>query len=325
MSEVTTPIRPLGANLDPVVRDSVMSAFGAAGADLSTVAFDGAFEAKRADGISFFSLRSAERDFIRAEGSRLIKSRRGITLSGVLAPIKQRTGICNGCSFSMAAWLSWVYRFVNSGTGPVPREVSFAAAYLGSRAGLRGDNGAYPSHAAKLFHDLGILPIDAPGKRNLREMTTSQQEDVAIWLRDDPVFEQSWLDAMSELRCRVMSPRSSASLLDAISAGYAGTTGMSVQCTEPQVGSNGISGLYRLNGGHETALTGWGVLKDRVFVTKAESWGDFPADSWPGKRIVVQTDGGPVTLAEGECAIWLDQLTPHSPELWNIGYASSVV
>lgn len=310
---------PLGADLNPEVRQEVLGYFASSGVSLSTSGFSRAFESLRSSGLSFFSLRNYERDFIREQGAKLVKSRRPIAPSGTLAPLRQRTGICTGCSFSLAAWISWVAHYQTTKTGPVPREVSFAAAYLGSRGNLRGDSGAYPSHAAKMFHDIGVLPIDAPGKYKLVDMTSSQQEDIAIWLRDNPAFERSWLDSMSELQCRVMSPRSPDEFLDSISAGYCVTNGMSVQPSPPKVGSSGVSSFYWLNGGHETAFSGWFILRDRIGVIQDNSWGDIPATEWPDKRIVINTDGGPVKLFEGQAAVWLDELASYRPEWWSIG------
>lgn len=310
---------PLGADLDPVAREEVLGYFASSGVNVAPTGFSGAFEHLRSTGISFFSLRNYERDFIRDQGARLVKSRRPIAPSGILAPLRQRTGICNGCSFSLAAWISWVAHYQTTRTGPVPREVSFAAAYLGSRGGLRGDSGAYPSHAAKMFHDVGVLPIDTKGRYNLADMTPSQQEDIAIWLRDNPVFEKAWLDSMQELTCRVTSPRSQDEVLDSISSLCCVTNGMSVQPAPPRVGSDGVSSFYSLNGGHETAISGWFVYRNRIGVIQDNSWGDIPATDWPEKRISIRTDDGVVKLFEGEAAIWLDELASYRPEWWTVG------
>lgn len=313
-----------GAVIDHLVREQALVSFGAAGSDVATTQFDGAFEALRAKGICYFNLRDYERDFLKSEGDAAIKSRRIIMPSGVLEPIHQRTGICTGAAFAEAAYLSWCYRFVATGTGGVPKEVSFAATYLLARGGLRGDGGSYPPLAALAYHDRGCLPVDAPGKYDLRSFTTSKQEDVAIYLRDGVVFQQSWVDAMLTNRCRVYSPTSAASLLDAISSGAASTVGMSVQGNRPPLRSNGISSLESLNGAHETAISGWGVLGGRTFITRVESWGDFPAELWPGKRVVAQTDTGPVKLGEAESAVWLDEMMRYQPELWSVAAPGSI-
>src|SRR5207245_36517 len=133
--------------------------------------------------------------------------------------LAQQTGICNGCSHSCAPWLSWCFRFVNSGDCPVPREVTFLGGYLlGREMGLlsRGDSGAFPNYTAKGYHELGVLPVDAAGKYNFRDMTPEQQESICIALRDKPSLLSEWVAAMAPLKTRVYSPNQAALVADCL-------------------------------------------------------------------------------------------------------------
>ena len=89
-------------------------------------------------------------------------------------------------------------------------------------------------------------------------------------------------------------------------------------------GCNGISGFYRLNGGHETVLDSWFTLNGRLGFGKSESWGAFPASKWPGNRVTIATDNGNQKLYEGQGSCFADELLAQRGEFWAIAYPGSV-
>lgn len=317
---------PLGYVDSPEARAEVTSAFAAAGVDISGNSVAGEWQRLMSQGVAYINLHDAEVDFTRAMGSSLVKSRRAVMDCGVFSPLDQQTGICNGCSHSCAGWLSWVNRYVNSGDCPVPREVLFLAPYLLGRAGLRGDSGAYPNYTCKGFHELGVLPVDCGGKYKFREMTIYQQEDLCVQMRDNPRFGPEWIESMAPLKTRVYFPQGSSLVADCIASRYPVTFGTSVQNTEaPNPG--GISGIYRLNGGHETCGSGLASYKGRTILLKTESWWGanyFPGSKFgPSYRITIQTDAGPKLLYPGQGAMWLDEWMRYGPECWAVGWPGS--
>lgn len=317
---------PTGYVDSPEARAEVKAAFAASGIDISGENVAGEWQRKLSQGICYINLHDAEFDFIRGQGSSLVKSLRPVMDCGILRPFHQLTGICNGCSHSTGGWLSWVNRFVMAGDCPVPREVTFLGAYLLGRNGLRGDSGAYPNYTCKAYHDLGVLPVDCGGKYDLLNMTPEQQENLCVMMRDNPVFAREWLDAMAPLKTRVNSPQGAALVADSIASYYPTTFGAGVQNSVAPA-NGGISSIYSLGGqGHETCGTGLASYKGRTILLKTESWfgmDGFPGKNFPGYRVVIMTDAGPKTLWPGQGAVWLDDWMRYGPECWAIGWPGS--
>lgn len=325
-----TPM-PMGYVNCPIARAAVKQSFAAAGVDLTTKSIHGEWARKKAEGVAYINLHDAEADFIRRQGPSLIRSRRNVMDCGVLQPISQRTGICNGCSHSVSGWLSWVNRFVRSGDCLVPREVTFIGGYLLGRQGLRGDSGAYPNYTAKGYHDIGVLPIDAGGKYNFRDMTPEQQESICEAMRDNPELSAEWLAAMAPLKSRVFNPDDAESVADCLASYYPVTFGSSMQ-TNVAPNPGGISSLYQLRdgwgrpAGHETAGSGLAVYKGRDILLKTESWWGanyYPGGAFPEHRVTIMTDDGPKLLYPGQGAMWLDEWMSHQPECWAYGWPGS--
>ena len=319
--------QPLGYVYDASVIESNKQAFGAMGVDLSANPLKGACQRKIDAGIRYENLKDYEAEYLRDAGPRFLRTGRQITAGGTLAAISQMSGICVGAAYSAAQWLAWCARYALTGTGPIPQEVSLVAPYLLGRSNLRGDDGAYASHSALGSHDVGVLTVE--GLCLIRgiaapKMTTRQQEAIAIEMRDRPKLPGAWLDAMAHLRTRVFSPKSALEIANCIASGYPVTVGMGSQIVETTPSGDGVSGWYKLRGGHETVLDGTFVLNGRLGFLKSESWGDYPASKWPGKRVVLQTDGGSRQLYNGQGACWADDLMACKPELWAVGFAGSV-
>ena len=121
-----------------------------------------------------------------------------------------------------------------------------------------------------------------------------------------------------------MSPAAMWDIADCIASYYPVTVGTGWQITETAQGSNGVSGRYKLSGGHETVLDAWFILNGRLGFGKSESWNTYPASKWPGKRVVLQTDDRSHMLYEGQGALFADELMGWRPELWAVGYPQSV-
>jgi hypothetical protein len=318
---------PTGYVFDQAVIDENVAAFGAMGVDLHTGKLNGTCERKIDAGVCYENIRDFEADYLKPADRQHTRTGRRITPGGILEPILQKTGICVGCGFSAAQWLAWVARYVATGTGPIPQEVSLVGPYLLGRANIRGDNGAYPSYSARGSHDVGILTVEALCRAMRIEassMTTAKQEEIAVEKRDNPTFPGLWLDAMEPLKTRVYKPNSAWATADCLASLYLVPIGMGWQVNEPLVSGDGISSWYHLNGGHETLLDGWFTRGGRLGFLKSESWGQFPASKWPEHRITIQTDDGPKRLYEGQCACMADELWSHGPEPWAIGYPGSV-
>lgn len=317
----------MGYVFDQAVIDQNVAAFSAAGVDLHTGRLNGTCERKINAGICYENLQDFAAEYLRPADRQHTRTGRRILASGIFEPIKQATGICVGCGYQTAQWLAWVARYVLTGTGPLPQEVSLVAPYLLGRHNLRGDGGAYPSYTARGSHDVGVLTVEAMARGlnlDVSQMTTAKQEAVAVQMRDNPSFPGLWLDAMKPLATRVFKPSSVWSLADCVASGYPVTVGMSSQPAESRPGSNGVSTWYSLNGGHETVVTGWFTRDGRLSLIVDQSWGLYGGSKWPNSRCVIQTDEGPKTLYEGQLAVWADELWAKRPEPWAVGYAGGI-
>lgn len=326
-------IRPTGYVYDEAVILETLSTFAATGASPEPTPFSGHCRSMIEKGIGYYNLRDHEVEYLAKQRHKYALTGRKILACGTLEPIAQKTGICAGCSFSMAGWLAWVAHWVKFGTGKPPQDVSLVGPYLMGRLNLRGDNGAYPAPIARGFHDFGVLTVEALAKglrRDVATMGTDDQEQIAIARRDNPVLETVWLDSMAELLTRVYYPQTEWDAADAIAADAPVTCGTSWQIRETAAGSEGISSLYQLRDqwgrptGHETVLTGWFTLsrggKTRLGFIKDESWRWFPASKWSDNRVVIQTDDGPRKLYPGQGACWADEWWQvGKPEAWAIG------
>lgn len=287
-----------------------------------------------ASGVNYFNLTAFSADWL-SRGDCVTSRRRIIDLGAdgkILEPLAQETGICDGCSFGEAAFESWCARYVMTGCGPKPRETSFLWPYLGGRELSitgRGDSGACPPYSAKLYHDVGALPVNCGGKfdmTNLPPHGSGSQEELCVQMRDNPRLLQEWVDAAAPFKCPVFSPDDAEMVADCVKTGRVVTFGCGYQSREAIVGSNGVSLLYRLNGGHETRCTGFFRLNGRLGFLKSESWWNilFPGSKWPNHRVVIQTDDGPRTLYPGQCAVWADEWMRCQPECWGIGAPGSL-
>lgn len=291
---------------------------------------EGQFKASK---LSYFNLRSIVAGFLRRD--KIVSSNRKLIDLGddgvVFTPLAQQTGICNGCSHGEADTCGWISTYSQTGTGLFPSETSFAWAYLVGRTAYvgRGDTGAVPSLTVQAYHDIGALPMCvAPELAKLPPHGPGSQESVCIQYRDNPqAFINLYKSRCEPYRSRVFRPKDAWLVADLIYSFRPVTVGCGYQMRETAPGSNGISPLYSLGGGHETELEGIGLLNGRLFGIKYESWyqaGCYPASKWPNHRVVVQTDGGPHTLYPGQGALWLDELMPVKPELWAIDNPGSI-
>lgn len=331
MTDISQTPMPMGYVDCPVARADVASAFAAAGVDISGKTVEGEFKRKLSQGTFYVNLHDAEVDFIRGQGGSLVKSKRSVLDCGILSPLDQKTGICDGCSHSTAAWLAWVNRYVRSGDCPIPREVTFLAPYLMGRQGLRGDNGAYPNYTCKGYYENGVLPVDCGGKYDFRNLTIYQQEDLCVQMRDNPVLLAEWRDAMAPLKTRIFNPNSGSLVADCVFSFYPVTFGSSMQInTAPNPG--GVSSLYQLRdgwgrpAGHETACSGAYSYQGRVYGLKTESWFGadyFPGGKFPEHRITVQTDEGQKLLYPGQGAFEMSSWMAANPECWAVGWPGS--
>lgn len=287
---------------------------------------DGITGAAKASKLNYFNLTAFAADFLRSTPS-AAGPRKLIDCGAdgmVLEPLAQQTGICNGCSHGEAAFLSWCHRYVTSG-GPVPSRCSFAWAYLTGRESRyvgRGDTGAVPSCTVRAYHDFGVLPTDDTDFAGLAPHGANSEESICIQYRDNPkVFIEKYRAAAEPWKCRVYSPDDPWDVADCHQTGRPVTYGTGVQVNQAIPGSNGISSLYRLNGGHETLGSGWFLFNGRLGGIKTESWWNadrYPGSKWPNNRVVIMTDDGPRTLYPGQSAFWLDDWLRNSVESWAI-------
>ncbi len=316
--------RPTGYIYDQSVIDSNVAAFSAAGIDLQSP-FAGSAQRLIDSGITYMNLVDNEVEFLTYQRIGFVKTGRNLTQEHTFQPVSQRTGICVGCGFSTAQWLAWVSRYVTSGDCEIPQEVSLIAPYLLGRNGLRGDSGAYPSYSARASHDLGVLAVKDVWSDIADRVTPADQETVAVTRRDSSIVEGPWIEAMAARKTRVYQPREMMGIADCIANLYPVTVGMGWQITESTKATGGISSFYKLNGGHETCITGWFVSGGQLHFIKSESWGDFPGNNWPDKRVTVNVDGrGPIKLYVGQGACKALDLWYYRPECWAIGYVGSV-
>lgn len=305
-----------------VIDDNVQS-FAANGVDLNPNTLLGTTKRKIAEGITYENLRDFEVEYLRSTGQ---QTGRKISESGILEKILQATGICVGCAYSDSQWVNWCARFVTSGDVPEPKEVSLCGPYLLGRANLRGDSGAYPSYSARGFHDYGLLTVEDMCKilgLDPKSINTVGQESIAVKFRDNFKFTQRYLECMVQYKGFVYQPNDMWSMADCIANFYSVTVGMGSQITETKPHSNGVSGWYALNGGHETFCDGWFTLNGRLGFLKSESWGKFPSTYWRNNRVTLLTDSGPKLLYPGQGACWSDELMTKRPELWANGYPAS--
>ncbi len=319
--------RPTGYVYDQSIIDSNVAAFSAAGVDLQSP-FASSAQRLIDSGITYMNLVDNEVEFLASNRSGYTKTGRKLTDAGSFQPVSQRTGICVGCGFSTAQWLAWVSRYVNSGDCEIPQEVSLIAPYLLGRNGLRGDSGAYPSYSARASHDFGVLAVDDFAKTTRREpytIDTELQESAAESRRDNAAMERAWIEVMANRKTRVYQPKEMMGIADCIANLYPVTVGMGYQITESTPHTSGISSFYKLNGGHETCITGWFTSGGQLHFIKSESWGDFPGSNWTDKRVTVNVDGrGPIKLYVGQGACKALDLWYYRGEYWAIGYVGSV-
>lgn len=307
-----------------VRNDAATAAVSAACAGPVT-AFAGSAKRMIDDGTHYHNLTSFVADYL--DHGSCITSRRRLVDCGkdgrIIDPLHQQTGICDGCSFGEAAFVAWCHRFVTEGTGDKPRETSFLWPYLGGRELSitgRGDSGACPPYSAKLYHDVGVLPVNCGGRfdmTNLPPHGSGSQEQLCVQMRDNPRLLQEWIDCAAPFKCMVYAPSDAWSVADCIATGRPVTFGCSYQIRETTPGTNGISSLYML-GGHETFGSGFFTLGGRLGFIKTESWGTFPASAWPNHRVTIQTDDGPKQLYPGQGAMWADEWMRCGPECWAI-------
>lgn len=319
--------RPTGYIYDQGVIDTNVAAFSAAGVDLQSP-FAGSAQRLIDSGITYMNLVDNEVEFLASNRSGYTKTGRKLTDAGSFHPVSQRTGICVGCGFSTAQWLAWVSRYVTSGDCELPQEVSLIAPYLLGRNGLRGDSGAYPSYSARASHDFGVLTaaeVSASYDVDTLSATPEYQEAVAVSRRDHQAMEVAWIRAMASRKTRVYQPKEMMGIADCIANLYPVTVGMGYQITESTPVTKGISSFYKLNGGHETCITGWFMSVGQLHFIKSESWGDFPGNNWPDNRVTVNVDGrGPMKLYVGQGACKALDLWYYRGEYWAIGYVGSV-
>jgi hypothetical protein len=308
---------------DQQVIDENVQSFAANGVDLNPTTLLGTTKKKIADGVTYENLRDFEVEYLRTTGQ---QTGRKISQSGIFEKILQATGICVGCAYGDSQWVNWCARFITSGDVPKPRELSLVGPYLLGRANLRGDNGAYPSYSARGFYDYGALTVEDMCKilgYNPGIMDAAGQEAIAIKFRDNFKFNNKFLEAMAPYKGRVYQPNDQWTMADCIANFYSVTVGMGSQITETKPHSNGISGWYQLNGGHETFCDGWFTLNGKLGFLKSESWGKFPSSAWRDNRVTLLTDSGPKLLYPGQGACWADELMAKRPELWANGYPTS--
>ena len=288
--------------------------------------------AGKAAGCNYFNLTAFVADYLR-HGSCVTSQRQMIDCGKdgrILQPLGQETGICDGAGWGEMAFVAWCARWMMTGQGEKPRETSFLWPYLGGRELSitgGGDSGALPSYSAKLYHDVGVLPVDCGGRYDLRSMPphgANSQEALCIQMRDKPVLFKEWQDVAAPYKCRVFVPNDAETVADCIKTGRPVNCGCSYQAREAAVGSNGISPLYMLRdgwgrpAGHDTFLSGFFRLNGRLGYIKTESWWNvlFPGSKWPENRVTIQTDDGLQRLYQGQCALWADEWMSCKPELW---------
>lgn len=314
---------PLGYIYDPeAIASALDSGLFAASAGVSEIS-----GAAKSSGLSYFNLTAFCADFLRSNPE-VAGGRRTIDLGAdgvILEPLGQQTGICNGCSHGEAAFQSWCHRYVTTG-GPVPQRVSFAWAYLAGRDSMyvkRGDSGAIPSLTIRAYHDYGVLPVGLTEFKDLLPHGPNSEESLCIRFRDNPkAFIDQYRMRAQPFKTRVYAPNGAWDVADCVHTGRAVTFGTGVQGREARPGTNGVSSLYSLNGGHETFCSGWALVNGRLVFLKTESWynaNHYPGSQYPNNRVVLQTDDGPKLLYPGQCAVWADEWLSNRVECWAVG------
>jgi len=286
----------------------------------------------KASGLSYFNLMSVAAGFLRKE--KMITSQRKLIDLGddgvVFEGLFQKSGVCSGCSHSEADTYGWIANYAMTGTGPFPQQVSLAWCYLTGRTAYvgRGDTGAVPSLTIQAIHDIGVLvEADAPELAKLPVTGTNSEEDVCIRYRDNPnAFINQYKSRCGAYRSRVFRPKTPEMISDLVYSGRPVTCGGRYQMRPVRPGSNGISPLYDLGSGHETAIVGTGLLGGRLFGIKLESWlgaNFYPAGAFPNHRVIVKSDSGIHALYPSTGAVWLDEWMATNPECWALDAPSS--
>lgn len=314
---------PTGYAYDQQLTEETQRAYTAS-ADLAQ--FAGATKRMIAEGTKYFNLTAFQADLLRRPNmSGIVTSKRQLLDCGedgaVLVPISQRSGVCAGVSAGEQMLLTECYAYVMAG-GRIPVESLAIWPYLAGRNGLKGDNGSYPAVIARTFHDLGVLPVTTKGKYDFRNMTEYDQETLCIQMRDKPVLFPEWREAAAANGlARVYNPGKDIwSIADCISNGRAVNKGSGYQINvAPGLQSNGVSTLYRLNGGHATCFVGWAIVKGELVFITLESWyssAKFPAGKYPSGRVLLKTDGGDHLLYPGQGAVRAADFAPVCTDLW---------
>lgn len=288
-------------------------------------------------GITYFNLMKYPADLLRRPNmSGIITSQRKLldcgTDGAVLEPYGQGTGICNGCSHSMAPFITACWNYVLSG-GPIPKEYTFIGPYLAGRdMGMisRGDTGSIPPITIRVMHDVGSLPVDCGGPYDFTKMPPhgpKSQESVAVALRDNPKWLPEWVESAANHKSRVLpTGRDAWMVADTISNGRCVTKGAGYQINSPVVGDNGVSGIYSLGGGgHETLFCGWAIVGGRLMLITLESWWNvkFPGAKWLGYRVLLKHDKGANLLYPGQGAVDAASYVNRCTELWGVDYPGS--
>jgi hypothetical protein len=311
------------------VRDDASTISVRAACAVSPSSFSGSTKRAIESGTHYVNLKSYVASWLATKDP--VISRRKLIDCGndgrVLTPLAQQTGICDGCSFGEAAFTAWCANYVATGVGPRPREVSFIWPYLAGRilsiTGY-GDSGACPPYSAQAYHDLGVLPVDCGGRYNLVDLPPHgprSQEELCVQMRDNPRLLDEWKAAAQGLECRVFNPQDMWTIADCVTTLRPVTFGSSGQMVEARPGSNGVSQIYDLHGGHETFAEGWFTLNGRLGFIKMESWWNasgYPGSQYHNNRVEISTDEGKKLLYPGQGAIWADEWMHWSPECWAI-------
>jgi len=306
--------------------------------DSALVRFKGATQDMVGKGIKYFNLKSFVADLLkRPDKSGIITSDRRLIDCGadgvVLEPLAQETGICAGASAGEQEFTAQCYDYAMVGGKP-PVENLFLWAYLAGRDLTmlsRGDTGAYPSLIARVYHDYGCLPVTTGGSydfRNMKPHGPKSQEALCVQMRDNPRLLEEWKQAASERKCNVFSPGKDPWLIaDFISRGRPVNKGSGYQINQaPGPNTNGVSPLYKLNGGHATFFEGWAIIGGVLHLITMESWysaSKFPAKNYPGGRVVIQADDGMHVLYPGQGCTPASQYINTCSDLWAFDYPGS--
>lgn len=309
------------------VKDAASTAAVSSACSSSHSEFAGSAKRAIASGVHYVNLKSYVASWLNS-GDAITSRRKLIDCGGdgkVLTPLAQQTGICDGCSFGEAAFTAWCANYVTTGSGPKPVETTFIWPYLAGRylpvTGY-GDTGACPPYSAQLYHDVGVLPVNCSGKFKFTDMPPhgpNSQESLCVQMRDNPRLLDEWIDSARGLECRVFNPPDTWSTADCITTQRPVTFGCGGQMVEASPGSDGVSRIYNLYGGHETFAEGWFTLNGRLGFIKMESWWNasgYPGSNYQEHRVEISTDEGKKLLYPGQGAVWADEWFRWNPECW---------